>query len=371
MKQYLLVITSIVFLGLAGCSSPDSGGSSDGSSGGSATPPPGSPPPSGGNQAPTAVIGTPSVSALTVSLSGTGSSDPEGGTLIYSWNFGDGATASGATTSHTYASAGSYQVRLTVTDPQSASGQSTRTVTVSSGGSSPGATGLPFLENFEDQTWSKWAYSPAGNIQILGDPGCAEGSYCVRGVLTSGTHSDNYADFLFGDHVSVGRPDKVKVEDVWVKLRVKFSSGYVWPGSSQKIAIFNLTDGVSLGRRYQVYIYVNALGRYVVDHSYIDTWQFFGLPQNIPAGSAPVTARFDTWDELKLHARLNTPGQSNGVVELWINGVKKIEYTNVNIRQGTAYGINKFILSTYATPSSGSNGQQWFDDIQVTTTDPG
>src|SRR5688572_12038525 len=123
MKKYLLVVVGIVFLGLAGCSKPEASGNSSKK-----------PPPSGGNQAPTAVIGTPSVSSLAVSLSGAGSSDPEGGALVYSWNFGDGATATGVTTSHTYASAGSYQVRLTVTDPQSASGQSTRTVTVSSGG---------------------------------------------------------------------------------------------------------------------------------------------------------------------------------------------------------------------------------------------
>lgn len=47
---------------------------------------------------------------------GSGSFDHEGLIESYAWDFGDGATATGATTTHTYSSAGAYQVTLTVTD---------------------------------------------------------------------------------------------------------------------------------------------------------------------------------------------------------------------------------------------------------------
>ena len=53
---------------------------------------------------------------LTVNFSSSGSSDPEGQPLSYSWNFGDGTTSTQANPSHTYAVAGPYQVRLTVSD---------------------------------------------------------------------------------------------------------------------------------------------------------------------------------------------------------------------------------------------------------------
>ncbi len=43
-------------------------------------------------------------------------SDPEGSTLTYTWNFGDGGTASGAIVSHTYTRRGQYVARLTVSD---------------------------------------------------------------------------------------------------------------------------------------------------------------------------------------------------------------------------------------------------------------
>jgi PKD repeat protein len=63
------------------------------------------------------------------SFNGTGSTD-DAGIVSYSWNFGDGTTGSGPTSSHTYAAAGSYQVRLTVADGPGLTGALTRTVTV-------------------------------------------------------------------------------------------------------------------------------------------------------------------------------------------------------------------------------------------------
>lgn len=53
--------------------------------------------------------------------------------MSYSWNYGDGSTGSGATRSHTYATAGSYAVTLTVTDGGGLKNSLTKTVTLTSG----------------------------------------------------------------------------------------------------------------------------------------------------------------------------------------------------------------------------------------------
>ena len=87
-------------------------------------------------QAPTAVINanpTSGAAPLQVSLSGAGSSDPEGGALTYAWDFtNDGTTdATGVSTSFTYQQAGTYTAKLTVTDPQSLTGSTTRLISVS------------------------------------------------------------------------------------------------------------------------------------------------------------------------------------------------------------------------------------------------
>lgn len=49
-------------------------------------------------------------------FNGSNSSDADGQPLTYSWDFGDGHTASGATVQHAYATSGAHRARLTVTD---------------------------------------------------------------------------------------------------------------------------------------------------------------------------------------------------------------------------------------------------------------
>ncbi|MGI8867725.1 MAG: PKD domain-containing protein [Mycobacteriales bacterium] len=81
------------------------------------------------NQPPTAAF-TSSVNGMSASFDGSGSSDPDGTIASYTWDFGDGATATGVTPSHTYATAGSYNVRLTVTDNGGATAAVTHSITV-------------------------------------------------------------------------------------------------------------------------------------------------------------------------------------------------------------------------------------------------
>jgi hypothetical protein len=87
------------------------------------------------NNSPTASF-TAACTGLSCNFDGTGSSDTDGTVQNYAWNFGDGNTAPGAgvTVSHSYATGGSYVVTLTVTDNGGATGQTSHSVTVSSGG---------------------------------------------------------------------------------------------------------------------------------------------------------------------------------------------------------------------------------------------
>ncbi len=68
------------------------------------------------NNAPTAVITTSTDSRL-VKVDGSASSDPDGTIASYQWAFGDGTTATGVSPEpHLYATPGTYNVTLTVTD---------------------------------------------------------------------------------------------------------------------------------------------------------------------------------------------------------------------------------------------------------------
>ncbi|MBG6180771.1 PKD repeat protein [Arthrobacter sp. CAN_A1] len=67
---------------------------------------------------------------MVVSVDGSGSSDSDGTVAGYAWTFGDGGTATGVNASHTFGAAGTYPVRLTVTDDDGATHSRTTDVTV-------------------------------------------------------------------------------------------------------------------------------------------------------------------------------------------------------------------------------------------------
>ena len=78
---------------------------------------------------------------LTCAFDASGSSDPDGMIVDYAWDFGDdnGDSGSDPTTSHTYSTAGIYNVMLTVIDNENAMGTDNQSVTVNE------ANYLPFV----------------------------------------------------------------------------------------------------------------------------------------------------------------------------------------------------------------------------------
>ncbi len=65
---------------------------------------------------------------LEVVFDASGSFDPESEALTIQWDFGDGETAAGSTVTHSYQSAGDYQARVTVIDPEGEA--TTKTVSI-------------------------------------------------------------------------------------------------------------------------------------------------------------------------------------------------------------------------------------------------
>jgi PKD repeat protein len=53
-----------------------------------------------------------------ITLDANASYDPNGNTLRYAWNFGDGSTATGITVNHTYKAVGAYTLTLSVSSPK-------------------------------------------------------------------------------------------------------------------------------------------------------------------------------------------------------------------------------------------------------------
>ena len=146
----------------------------------------------GSNQAPVASASaspTSGAAPLAVNFSSAGSSDPEGQPLSYSWTFGDGATSTAANPAHTYAQAGQYTARLTVSDGVSSTLSSPVTITV---GSPPSATIL---------TPQDGSFFVAGNVISYSGTGTDP----EDGTLPASAFTWSI-DFLHDGHVHPGTP---------------------------------------------------------------------------------------------------------------------------------------------------------------------
>lgn len=98
---------------------------------------PGTPPPPP-NESPAAAF-TVVCDKLVCDVDGSGSSDPDGSISTWAWDFGDGGSDTGSNATHTYGADGDYVISLEVTDNQGATDTVTRTVSVDSDTSTPGA----------------------------------------------------------------------------------------------------------------------------------------------------------------------------------------------------------------------------------------
>jgi DNA/RNA endonuclease G (NUC1) len=104
-----------------------------------------------------------------IAMSAAASSDADGDALTYAWSFGDGGTAVGIATSHTYVQDGSYDVRLIVTDIRGLA--DTTFTTASIANVAPSVTALPSATLLVGET-----YSASGTFS---DPGADSWSASV------------------------------------------------------------------------------------------------------------------------------------------------------------------------------------------------
>jgi PKD repeat protein len=110
-----------------------------------------------------------------VTVDGSASWDPDGTIISYSWAFGDGASSSGMTASHTYAAPGTYTARLTVSDNQGMQSSDTATITIA--GATIAPTGAYLGASRFGGTGLDWGLATAVDKRINCDG--TNGSNCV------------------------------------------------------------------------------------------------------------------------------------------------------------------------------------------------
>lgn len=181
---------------------------------------------------------------LLVSVDASGSSTPNGTTITdYSWNFGNGTTGSGVTTSYTYTTPGTYFITLAITNSDGQNATSNLSVTVNPEScSAPAAPSLSASSNNinSGQTATltasgcsgtvNWYASPSG-----GSPLATGSSYTTPSLSSTTTY---YADCTFNNCTSSRTTITVSVTTPPSGIKVYFQKPDEW-GANINIYYWN------------------------------------------------------------------------------------------------------------------------------------
>ena len=200
------------------------------------------------------------------------------------------------------------------------------------------------------------------------------------------------------------------VEEAYLEYRVKFDSNFVWASGGKLPGLGGSTEGktsetvgrgkIPSGGKYDetgTGFSARFMWRRNRSHSdppYLILYSYFAKKQdgsdrkngNFGDGyrvfsgeevnGKPVGLKSNTWYKIKQYIKLNTPGQSNGIVKIWINGSLKFNNSRMNIRKSgkSDLKINALVMNTYRGGSrtdqiwhSSKTEYAFFDDFKVWT----
>ena len=86
---------------------------------------------------------------------------------------------------------------------------------------------------------------------------------------------------------------------------------------------------------------------------------FLGRPDIVPA--------LDQWYSYEYMVRANTPGQRDGQVTVWLDGVLVADFPNLRLRDISSLKIDRFGLSFHIGSNPNGEARKWVDNVVVAT----
>jgi hypothetical protein len=174
--------------------------------------------------------------------------DPDGDALTYSWNFGDSASASGASTTHAYVAAGIFTATVSIDDGHGHSISSNVTVSVSSAqsGSLTATFGTAAASyNLTTLGASDWAHWGRGGVYGRFDHKASGGSQISNvTVVGSGAVSGGWSDAARSVTWTGGTPTASGTND----------HGYIWSNGALNTGFSFTAPADTQTRTLQVYV---------------------------------------------------------------------------------------------------------------------
>lgn len=243
------------------------------------------------------------------------------------------------------------------------------------------------LGDYNFAEWGRdWNYPTSANHALGYGTIVLEGSNKVmRHIYPAGTYKLGQHGAQWGTKFGTG------YDDLWSSYRVKFtgrvkgklpglgggtmeSGGYLPDGTdgfSCRMLFFNPeTTAVDIKSKIGYYMYYWEMYKAYGDASPVDGKSYYGVSSIMMdpyPGSTQMLFDANRWYTITQHVVLNTPGQSNGYVEGFVDGVKRTQRTGINFRKISSLKLDMLIFCIFFnTPQYPYIDQTiWFDDFIV------
>ncbi len=184
----------------------------------------------------------------------------------------------------------------------------------------------------------------------------------------------------FPNHESTVFPDKQFDEIYW---RVYVKHEYGWEGAPAKMSRATSIVSDSWQQAMIAHVWSGAKNSLTLDPAsgvkgqtdQIVTTKYNDFDNLIWLGNKPsshfqltATEESGYWIMVESRAKLNTPGQADGINQLWIDGRLEAERLHLNFRGAyTTHGINAVFLESYWNKGSVKDQGRWFDNFVIST----
>jgi glucose/arabinose dehydrogenase len=159
---------------------------------------------------------------LTVNFSSAGSYDPDGDALQYSWNFGDATGSTSPNPSHLYATPGTFQAVLTLSDGLGGQSSDTVTVDVVAGSGFPVTGVLDGFNRADGPIGGSWVDETAG--LIIDANALAQNGPASSTVWNGGVFGPDQEAFIRFDAVTPTAPE----HDLLLKVQgLSWATGHI------------------------------------------------------------------------------------------------------------------------------------------------
>jgi hypothetical protein len=211
--------------------------------------------------------------------------------------------------------------------------------------------------------------------QVFGGQGRSMVSWYEKGSRGTGNRKVFFGDSPTGKVVRKGQ----SFDDIYWRAYVKHQHGWTGGGPAKlsratSIVASNWSQAMiahvwSSGEALTLDPATGVRGDRVVTSRYndFDNLRWLG---NKPASQFRLhsTQESGRWVCVEARAKLNTPGQKDGLNQLWIDGRLEAERKNLDWRGSyTGHGINAVFLETYWNDGSPVAQSRWLDNFVIST----